>query len=109
MEEEDVIRALGALGHAFRLRIFRTLVVAGKAGLTPGVIAETLEVPATTLSFHLKELAQAGLVSQQRESRYLIYRATYERMDSLVEYLTANCCKGGVALQVSPTTLDEPA
>ncbi|TMH09924.1 MAG: helix-turn-helix transcriptional regulator, partial [Betaproteobacteria bacterium] len=69
MEEIDVIRALAALAQSLRLRMFRLLVVAGKTGLTPGAISEALDVPATTLSFHLKELANAGLVTQQRDGR----------------------------------------
>ncbi|TMH27837.1 MAG: helix-turn-helix transcriptional regulator [Betaproteobacteria bacterium] len=94
MEEIDVIRALAALAQSLRLRMFRLLVVAGKTGLTPGAISEALDVPATTLSFHLKELANAGLVTQQRDGRYLIYRASFERMNGLLGFLTANCCKG---------------
>jgi ArsR family transcriptional regulator len=94
MEEADVISALSALAQALRLRVFRLLVVAGRSGLTPGAMAEALDVPAATLSFHLKELAHSGLVTQERESRYLIYRAAFDRMNGLVDYLTANCCEG---------------
>jgi len=94
MEEEDVVRALAALAQTLRLRMFRLLVVAGRTGLTPGAISEALDVPATTLSFHLKELANAGLVTQQRDGRYLIYRASFEKMAALLGFLTANCCKG---------------
>lgn len=98
MEEKDVVRALAALAQAARLQVFRTLVVAGPEGLTPGAIAEALEVPASTLSFHLKELANAGLVTQEREGRYLIYRAAFERMNALLAYLTENCCQGQACL-----------
>ncbi|MCW5654276.1 metalloregulator ArsR/SmtB family transcription factor [Hydrogenophaga sp.] len=94
MLENDVIRSLSALAHAHRLRIFRTLVVAGDAGLTPGVLASQLEVGATTLSFHLKELTATGLVTQQRDGRHLIYRAAYAHMNGLLAYLTENCCQG---------------
>lgn len=94
MEEDDVVRSLAALGQPHRLKIFRALVVAGRAGLTPGVMAEGLGIPAATLSFHLKELANAGLVTQARASRNLIYRAAYGRMNELLGYLTANCCQG---------------
>lgn len=94
MEETEVIRALAALAQPLRLRIFRSLVVAGPAGLTPGQLCEQLEVPATSLSFHLKELATAGLASQQRDGRYLIYRASFEQMNGLLAYLTAHCCQG---------------
>jgi ArsR family transcriptional regulator len=94
MEEEAVVRSLGALAHAVRLRIFRALVVSGPQGLTPGVIQEGLGIPATTLSFHLKELATAGLVKQERASRNLVYRASFDQMNGLLGYLTENCCAG---------------
>jgi DNA-binding transcriptional ArsR family regulator len=94
MEEQDVLKALAALAQPLRLRLFRLLVVAGPKGMTPGAIIEALEVPATTLSFHLKELSHAGLVTQQRDGRYLIYRADFERMGGLLGYLTDNCCQG---------------
>ena len=94
MEEQDVVRALAALAQSLRLQIFRLLVVGGKTGLTPGAIAEALDVPATTLSFHLKELSNAGLITQERDGRYLIYRASFDHMNALLGYLTANCCQG---------------
>ena len=94
MEEKEVIRSLAALAQESRLRVFRTLVVAGPLGLTPGALSEELGVAATTLSFHLKELTNAGLVSQQRDGRNLIYRAAYERMNAVLAYLTAHCCQG---------------
>ena len=94
MEEQDVVKSLAALAQESRLRVFRTLVVAGPLGLTPGALSEELGVAATTLSFHLKELMNAGLVSQQRDGRNLIYRAAYDRMNGLLAYLTAHCCQG---------------
>ena len=94
MEEQEVIRSLAALAQESRLRVFRTLVVAGPLGLTPGALSEELGVAATTLSFHLKELTNAGLISQQRDGRNLIYRAAYERMNAVLAYLTAHCCQG---------------
>ncbi|MEQ1684831.1 MAG: metalloregulator ArsR/SmtB family transcription factor [Burkholderiaceae bacterium] len=94
MEEQDVVKSLAALAQESRLRVFRTLVVAGPLGLTPGALSEELGVAATTLSFHLKELTNAGLVSQQRDGRNLIYRAAYDRMNGLLAYLTAHCCQG---------------
>ncbi len=94
MEEQDVVKALAALAQASRLRVFRSLVVAGPPGLTPGALGAELGVAATTLSFHLKELAHAGLVSQQRDGRHLIYRASFDRMNGLLAYLTAHCCQG---------------
>ena len=100
MEETDVVKSLGALAQPVRLRVFRALVVAGPTGLTPGALAEALDVAATTLSFHLKELAHAGLVSQERDGRHLIYRASFDRMNALLNYLTAHCCQGVVCLDV---------
>lgn len=94
MEDDEVIKALAALAQPHRLRVFRALVVAGPAGLTPGSLAEGLEIAPNTLSFHLKELSHAGLVSQTRDGRNLIYRAAFERMNALLAYLTANCCEG---------------
>ena len=94
MEEQEVVRALAALAQASRLRVFRSLVVAGPPGMTPGALSEALGVAATTLSFHLKELSHAGLVSQQRDGRNLIYRASFEQMNGLLAYLTAHCCQG---------------
>ena len=94
MEEQDVVKSLAALAQESRLRVFRTLVVAGPLGLTPGALSEELGLAATTLSFHLKELTNAGLVSQQRDGRNLIYRAAYDRMNAVLAYLTAHCCQG---------------
>ena len=94
MEEQDVVKALAALAQPVRLRVFRALVVAGPQGLTPGELSTRLEVPATTLSFHLKELAHAGLISQERDGRHLIYRAAFDHMTALLGYLTEHCCAG---------------
>lgn len=94
MEEPDIVRALAALAQPTRLQAFRALVVAGPEGLTAGALAEALGQPASTLSFHLKELLHAALVSQERDGRSLIYRAAFERMDGLLAYLTENCCAG---------------
>ncbi len=94
MTEEAVVRSLAALAQAMRLRVFRALVVAGQEGLTPSVLVEQLGVAANTLSFHLKELAHAGLISQERQGRHLIYRASFSTMNELLAYLTDNCCQG---------------
>ena len=94
MEESLVVQALSGLAHPLRLKVFRALVVSGTRGLTPGVMQEGLGVPGTTLSFHLKELASAGLVSVERSSRNIIYRAAFEHFSGVLEYLTANCCQG---------------
>lgn len=100
MEEIEAVTALSALAHEARLRVFRALVVVGEEGLTPGVIAQALAMPAATLSFHLKELVHAGLVTQERASRNLIYRAAYPRMNALLAYLTENCCQGAACVAV---------
>lgn len=94
MDGSDAVKALAALAQPLRLQVFRALVVVGDAGLTPGAIHEALGVPPATLSFHLKELMNAGLVTQQRASRHLIYRAAFDRMNALLGYLTENCCQG---------------
>jgi ArsR family transcriptional regulator, arsenate/arsenite/antimonite-responsive transcriptional repressor len=94
IDEGAAIAALAALAQAQRLRIFRALVGAAPQGLTPGELAAMLDAPASTLSFHLKELAHAGLVSQEREGRNLIYRPALQHMHALLAYLTAHCCQG---------------
>jgi DNA-binding transcriptional ArsR family regulator len=94
MDEKTAVSALAALAQGMRLRIFRALVGAGPQGLTPGVLAATLGVSASTLSFHLKELMHAGLVSQQRDGRHLIYRPEVAHMNDLLSYLVAHCCGG---------------
>jgi ArsR family transcriptional regulator, arsenate/arsenite/antimonite-responsive transcriptional repressor len=104
MEDKDIIRALAALAHELRLRVFRILVVAGPSGLTPGAMAEQLEVPNATLSFHLKELMHAGLVTQERDGRSLIYRAAYDQMNAVLGFLTENCCQGQPCLAPGATS-----
>lgn len=101
MEQQVVIKALAALAQEMRLRVFRALVVAGPTGLTPGAIASALDVPATSLSFHLKELVHAGLVSQERDGRHLIYRASFVQMNDLLTYLTAHCCQGEACVDIA--------
>jgi DNA-binding transcriptional ArsR family regulator len=98
VDEAEIVKSLAALAQPWRLRVFRALVVVGDGGLTPGTMSEALNIPAATLSFHLKELMNAGLVTQERASRYLIYRAAYGRMNSLIGYLTQNCCQGAQCL-----------
>ncbi|WP_096662751.1 ArsR/SmtB family transcription factor [Polaromonas sp. AET17H-212] len=93
-DEVAAVRALAALAQAQRLRTFRALVVAGPDGLTPGAIAELLDVAPSALSFHLKELAHSGLVSSEPRGRNLIYRANFEQMTALLGYLTEHCCQG---------------
>ena len=97
MDKSSAIDALGALAHPIRLDAFRALVVAGPAGLTPGVLVEMLDVPYAKLGFHLKDLAEAGLVTQEPAGRHVIYRAAYARMNELMSYLGDNCCAGSNA------------
>jgi DNA-binding transcriptional ArsR family regulator len=92
MEEKRAIAALGALAQETRLALFRLLVAAGPAGLRAGVIAERLGVQPSSLSFHLAQLVHAGLITQRRLSRQLIYSAEYGAMNALLAYLTENCC-----------------
>jgi DNA-binding transcriptional ArsR family regulator len=103
MDEKAAVAALSALAQGMRLRVFRALVGAGPQGLTPGVLAATLDVSASTLSFHLKELMHAGLVTQERDGRHLIYRPALAAMNELLEYLVAHCC-GGEPCEASPAT-----
>jgi ArsR family transcriptional regulator, arsenate/arsenite/antimonite-responsive transcriptional repressor len=102
MEEKTAVAALAALAQEMRLRIFRALVGAAPQGLTPGSLSATLGVPASTLSFHLKELMHAGLVSQERDGRSLIYRPDILHMNGLLEYLTAHCCHGAACGATAP-------
>jgi DNA-binding transcriptional ArsR family regulator len=104
MLETDAVRSLAALAQAARLRVFRALVAAGRDGLVPGAIAQQLGIAPNTLSFHLKELAHAGLVSQERQGRNLVYRASYQAMNELLAYLTENCCQGAACLAESSTS-----
>lgn len=94
MKSEAVIRALGALAQEHRLAAYRLLVQAGPEGLAAGALAEGLGVPASSMSFHLAQLANAGLVSQRRQSRSIIYAADFGAMNALMGYLTENCCGG---------------
>jgi DNA-binding transcriptional ArsR family regulator len=98
MNETDTVRALAALAQEVRLRVFRALVMAGNDGLTPSALSEQLNVAPNTLSFHLKELTHADLVSQERQGRNLIYRASFDTMNALLGYLTENCCQGASCL-----------
>lgn len=95
MDSNTTVTALAALAQETRLAVFRLLVEQGPAGLTPGRIAEALDLPAATLSFHLKELAHAGLVRARQESRFIHYSADFEAMNALIGYLTENCCRAG--------------
>ena len=92
--ETHAVKSLAALAQAQRLRAFRALVVAGTDGLTPGVMAEQLDIAASALSFHLKELVHSGLASCEPRGRNLIYRANFDHMTALLAYLSEHCCQG---------------
>ena len=94
VDEAAAVKALAALAQVQRLRAFRALIAAGPDGMTPGTLAEQLGIGGSGLSFHLKELAHAGLVSSEPRGRNLIYRANFERMNGLLAYLTEHCCQG---------------
>lgn len=94
METNQAISALTALGHGTRLAAFRLLVEAGRDGRMAGEIGQALAVPGATLSFHLKELVHAGLVSAESRGRNVCYRADFAAMNGLLAYLTHNCCAG---------------
>lgn len=100
MESSAVVRALGALAQEHRLAVYRLLVQAGPDGMPAGALADAVGVPASSMSFHLAQLANAGLVTQRRQSRSIIYAADYAAMNGLMAYMTENCC-GGVPC-VSP-------
>jgi DNA-binding transcriptional ArsR family regulator len=92
MNEDTALACLGALSQPLRLRIFRALIGAGPQGLRPAALAQSLSIPGSTLSFHLKELMHANLVTQERDGRQLIYRPAIAQMNALLGYLTAHCC-----------------
>jgi ArsR family transcriptional regulator, arsenate/arsenite/antimonite-responsive transcriptional repressor len=94
VETKTAVAALAALAQETRLSIFRALVVAGREGMAAGRIGEALEVPAATLSFHLKELSRAGLVTARQEGRFIYYSVDFEQMAALMGFLTENCCSG---------------
>jgi DNA-binding transcriptional ArsR family regulator len=94
METKDIIAALGALSQETRLAIFRLLVATGPAGLPVGTIAEKLSLANATLSFHLKELTNAGLTIASPSGRSIIHSANFSTMNGLIGYLTENCCAG---------------
>jgi DNA-binding transcriptional ArsR family regulator len=101
MEINETVSALAALAHESRLAVFRALVQAGPNGLPAGQIATLLDVPPSSLSFHLKELAHARLVTSRQEGRFVIYCANFATMNDLLAYLTENCCGGNPCSPVS--------
>lgn len=101
MEERQALLAFGALSQETRLRILRLLVVAGPEGLAAGLIAEQAGVSASNVSFHVKELEGAGLVSPRREGRSILYSVDFEALNGLVRFLMEDCCAGRIGLCVS--------
>lgn len=111
MKTADVIGALGALAHEFRLAIYRLLVERGPEGLPAGAIGEKMGLLPSSLTFHLQALHRAGLIKQVRVSRQLIYSADYPAMNELVAYLTDNCCaaSGGTCAPQCKPVVAKPA
>lgn len=94
MQSDFAVRALGALAQEHRLAAYRLLVQSGASGVAAGALAEALAVPASSMSFHLSQLINAGLAKQRRAGRSIVYSADYKAMSALMSYLTENCCGG---------------
>ena len=94
METKSAISALASLAQGSRLSIFRALVQGGPDGLAAGKISEATGIPPSSLSFHLKELTHAGMVTSRQEGRFIIYAANFDAMNALIAFLTENCCGG---------------
>lgn len=112
MKPKDAITTLSALASESRLAVYRLLVKRGPEGYTPSEIAARLDLPAPTLSFHLKGLVQAGLIVSRREARNLFYSPNFERMNALVGFLTENCCslaEQACGASCEPGVLQAPA
>jgi DNA-binding transcriptional ArsR family regulator len=109
MRSLEAVAALAALAHEHRLAVYRMLVEAGPEGLPAGEIAARLKLAPSSLTFHLQSLQRAGLISQQRMSRQLIYAADFDTMNGLVGYLTENCCAGSASAECgSPAPAERP-
>lgn len=112
MDTNHAVAALGALAHEYRLQIYRLLVEQGPDGLSAGAIGEAVGLAPSSLTFHLQNLHRAGLIVQRRESRSLLYSVDFDAMDSLVGYLTENCCQGSgssCATECKPIAAPKPA
>jgi ArsR family transcriptional regulator len=105
VKSKQAVGALGALAHSHRLELYRLLVQRGPDGLAAGVLADRLDVPPSSLTFHLQQLLHAGLVTQRRMGRQIIYTADYTVMNDLMAYLTENCCGGAVCAPVCSPAL----
>ncbi len=108
MQTNKVIAALSALAQETRLTVFRLLVQAGPEGMAATKISEQVGIPASSLSFHLKEMLHAELVSSKQESRFVIYSANFTTMSALIGFLTDNCCGGNPCTPVCPTSCSAP-
>ncbi|PLC54271.1 transcriptional regulator [Pollutimonas nitritireducens] len=108
METKSIVRALAAIAHESRLETYRYLVQAGPSGLPAGRLSELVGIAPSSLSFHLKELVNAGLLSSRQEGRFVFYSAEYETMNSLLAYLTDNCCGGNPCLSVNADACPAP-
>jgi ArsR family transcriptional regulator len=104
METKHAVTALAALAQESRLTIFRLLVQVGPQGLAASKISEQLGIPPSSLTFHMKELSHAGLVTARSESRFVYYSANFERMNALMAFLTENCCGGNPCAPYCTTT-----
>jgi ArsR family transcriptional regulator, arsenate/arsenite/antimonite-responsive transcriptional repressor len=102
MKTAEAVKALAALAQDTRLAIYRLLVQKGSQGLPAGTIAERLDVPAATLSFHLKELAHAGMIESRQDGRFVYYAANYAHMNRLLGFLSENCCQDDAACAPQP-------
>lgn len=102
METKHVLAAMAALAQESRLAAYRLLVQAGPAGMSPGKISERLGIPASSLSFHLKELTHAQLIVPRQDGRYILYAADFSTMTNLIGFLTENCCGGAPCCAVAP-------
>jgi ArsR family transcriptional regulator len=112
LKQDEVVAALAALAHDHRLMAYRLLVEAGPDGLPAGVIADRLAIPPSSLTFHLQHLQRAGLVSQRRVGRQLIYAMIPAAMNEVVGFLTENCCGGqacGPVCEPAVATASQPA
>jgi ArsR family transcriptional regulator len=111
METNEAVKSLAALAQGTRLAAFRLLVEAGPEGMAAGAIAERLSLPAPTASFHLAQLANSGLIRSRTDGRFVIYAADFDRMQTLIGFLTDNCCEGGACAvsPLSPVVLKSPS
>jgi ArsR family transcriptional regulator len=99
MDTITAVNLLSSIAQEARLNIFRLLVQAGQTGLAAGMIADELNIPASTLSFHLKELSHCGLISAAQAGRFVYYSANYAAMNNLLAFLTENCCQGSSEIE----------